>query len=159
MRFLAGLAAAFVAIACTDAALAQTIGNKLRGILVFHLVTEVDQECGVTRDIVRKAVQTAVRDAGARLTNDVHAIDIFVYSWTASTSNVCATTLQLQVAWTQLIDIPKKIGSAGHVPAEVMAWRDATMFTSHSVGHAKRVRDAITKMAGRFADDWRRDNR
>ena len=66
MRFLAGLAAAFVAIACTDAALAQTIGNKLRGILVFHLVTEVDQECGVTRDIVRKAVQTAVRDAGAR---------------------------------------------------------------------------------------------
>ena len=103
--------------------------------------------------------ETALRGSGAALTDDVHAVDMFFYSWTSTTSNVCATTLQLQVVWTQLVDIPKQIGDAGKVPAEVMVWRDATMFTSHSVGHARHVRDAAAKMAGRFAEDWRQDNR
>jgi hypothetical protein len=45
------------------------------------------------------------------------------------------------------------------VPVEVIAWRNATMLTSPSVGHARYVRDTVAKMAGRFAADWRRDNR
>ena len=159
MRRLAVMTATMAAFACADDASAQSIGNKLSGIRAFHLITEIDQECGVTRDTVRKAVETALRDGDVALTDDVHAVDMFVYTWTSTTDDVCATTVQLQVAWTQLVDIPPQVGDAGTVPAEVMAWRDATMFMSPSVGHARYVRDIVAKMAGRFAVDWRGDNR
>lgn len=140
---------------------AQTINNKLRGVLEVRVdvetLPESAKQCGLTEEDLRRTLMFPVSQTKLNVTTarGVPTLNLSINTLKSRSFDGCSGNMTLEVYQFRNIDL----GFAGTRTYEVRFWSEGGIFTASTGRFPSYVKETVEDAVKKFLTDWALDNK